>query len=212
MRNFRFDLAINGLDDPGARRETQRLWPSVIVDGGINEVGAAVAQYRLDWPSSACLMCWFEEPRVDEKCLQSRWNGLQRGSLGDANRVLSDQDIESADEQKQEWLKEQRRQGKTICSIITEAQLAARLGISANDGFRPSAPFVASASASLVVAAAVKALLFPDAPAPAMFQIGSVFLGPEHSAWVNRSPSERCQCVLQREQIRRMHASRSHCG
>jgi hypothetical protein len=46
-------LILNGLDDVNARRATQRLWPSVIVDGGINEVGAAVVQHRLDRPESA---------------------------------------------------------------------------------------------------------------------------------------------------------------
>src|SRR5204862_7425995 len=34
------DLVLNGLDDPDARCATQRLWPSLIIDGGINDVGA----------------------------------------------------------------------------------------------------------------------------------------------------------------------------
>jgi hypothetical protein len=202
------ELALNGLDDSGARRETQRLWPSVMIDGGINEAGAAVVQYRLDWQESACLMCWFEAPWIDEKALQSRWTGLNRNSLVDANRQLSDQDIAAADESKREWLRERQREGKTVCSIITEAQLEARLGVAANDGFRPSVPFVASASASLVMAAAVKAFAFPQAPAPSMFQIGSLFLGPEHSAMAKRSPSERCQCVSQRRLITAVRAAR----
>ncbi|MBS0418660.1 MAG: ThiF family adenylyltransferase [Proteobacteria bacterium] len=202
------DLALNGLDDPGARRETQRLWPSVIIDGGINEVGAAVTEYRLDWQECGCLMCWFDAPQLDEKALQSRWTGLRRDSLDDANRQLSDRDIVTADESKREWLRARQREGKTVCSVVTEAQLAARLGVAANEGFRPSVPFVAAASASLVVGAAVRAFVFPQEPAPSMFQIGSLFLGPAHSATAKRSPSERCQCVLQRKLIMAVHARR----
>jgi molybdopterin/thiamine biosynthesis adenylyltransferase len=192
------DLILNGFDDIDARREAQRLWPSVIVDGGINEVGAAVVQYRLDRPDSACLMCWFETPKCDEKALQSRWTGLSRDALHDANRQLSDQDIATADESKRRWLRECQREGKTVCSIITEAQLASRLGVTANSGFRPSVPFVASASAALVVAAAVKAHAFPEAPTPSMFQIGNLFFGPNHNAAVERVPLSHCQCVTQR--------------
>lgn len=206
---LRIDLALNGLDDIDARRETQRLWPSVIVDGGINEVGAAVVQYRLDRPEDACLMCWFEAPQIDEKELQRRWTGLDLSSLTDAHRPLSDQDIAAAEESKRDWLRDRQREGKTICSIITEAQLAARLGIAANEGFRPSVPFVASASASLVMAAAVKALVFPQATGPSMFQIGSLFLGPEHSAHARRSASERCQCVTQRHLISALRGRRT---
>jgi molybdopterin/thiamine biosynthesis adenylyltransferase len=209
LNGLMIDLALNGLDDVAARRETQRLWPSIVIDGGINEVGAAVVQYQLDWPESACLMCWFEAPQIDEKILQSRWTGLHRDSLRDANRQLSDQDIAAADESRREWLRERQREGKTVCSIITEAQLAARLGVTASNGFRPSVPFVASASASLVVAAALKALAFPGAPAPSMFQIGSLFLGPQNSQSVKRQPSERCQCVVQRHLITALRARRT---
>jgi molybdopterin/thiamine biosynthesis adenylyltransferase len=208
LDGLNIDLALNGLDDSAARCETQRLWPSVIVDGGINEVGAAVTQYRLNWLDSACLMCWFQASQVDEKALQSRWTGLRRDSLDDANRPLSNQDIAGAEESKREWLRARQLEGKTVCSIITEAQLAARLGVAANDGFRPSVPFVASASASLVVAEAVKSLAFPNAPAPSMFQIASLFLGPEHSAAATRLPSQRCQCVVHRSLITAMRDRR----
>lgn len=206
------DQVINGLDDVDARRETQRLWPSVIIDGGINEVGAAVVQHWLDRADSACLLCWFEPTKTDEKALQSRWTGLHRDSLRDADRQLTEQDISAAAESKREWLRERQREGKTVCSIMTEAQLAARLGVSANDGFRPSVPFVASASAALVVAAAVKANAFPQAFAPSMFQIGSLFLGPEQNAALEREPSERCQCVTHRALIRAVRGSRTRGG
>ena len=113
-------------------------------------------------------------------------DGIAPGFASRCQSPLSDQDIAAADQSKREWLRARQREGKTVCSIITEAQLAARLGVASNDGFRSSVPFVATASASLVLAAAVKTHAFPKAPAPSMFQISSMFLGPDHSAPIER--------------------------
>jgi hypothetical protein len=71
VRSMAVDLVLNGLDDIGARHDAQRLWPSVLVDGGINAVGAAVTTQRLDHPEGACMICSFRiaqhrlEPPVD---------------------------------------------------------------------------------------------------------------------------------------------------
>ena len=195
------DLILNGLDDPDPRRHTQRLWPSIVVDGGINEVGAAVIQHRSN-RCEACLTCWFEPPRIDAVALQSRWTGLRADTLRDAARTLTDEDIAAAAPEKQSWLRERQREGKTICSIMTEAQLAQRLGVQADQGFRPSVPFVASAAAALVIAAALKALIFQEALSPSIFQFGNLFLGPEASAgatlesypWLPVRLAARCHC------------------
>ncbi len=201
------DLILNGLDDPNARCQTQRLWPSFIVDGGINEVGAAVIQHR-SGHSEACLMCWFAPPQVVAVVLQSRWTGLRAETLREAARPLTDEDVAAAAPEKQSWLRQCQREGKRICSIITEAQLAQRLSVQLSEGFRPSVPFVASASAALVIAAAVKGLIFQEAPSPALFQFGSIFLGPEASAGATREPTAGCQCVSQRAAISRLQSAR----
>jgi hypothetical protein len=205
------DLILNGLDDPDPRRHTQRLWPSIVVDGGINEVGAAVIQHRSSC-SEACLSCWFEPPEIDAVALQSRWTGLRAETLRDAVRPLKDEDIAAAAPEKQSWLRERQREGKTICSIMTEAQLAQRLGVQADGSFRPSAPFVASAAAALVIAASLKALIFQEAPSPSIFQFGNLFLGPEASAGATRNPTPGCQCVSQRAAIARLQSARRDLG
>lgn len=204
LNDRHINLVLNGLDDPAARRVTQQLWPAVIIDGGINEVGAAVTEYRLDWPESACLMCWFEAPQIDVRELQSKWTGLRTETLEDGGRQLSDCDIEAADRCRQPWLREQQRQGKTVCSIITEAQLASRLGVETESGFRPSVPFVAAAAAALVIAQAVKSVLLPALPTVPMFQMGSLFLGPERSAVARRVPTATCHCQRHRNSILRL--------
>jgi hypothetical protein len=71
-------------------------------------------------------------------------------ALEDASHVISDADIASAAPEKRPWLRECQRQGKTVCSVITEAQLAQRLGIVVADGFRPSVPSAGAGMAALV--------------------------------------------------------------
>ena len=209
VSSLSIDLVLNGLDDVQARRDAQGLWPAVIVDGGINAIGAAVIQHRFDIADMACLMCWFEAPKIDERQLQSQWTGLSAESLIDTGRLLTEDDIARAAESKREWLRAQARAGKTVCSVITEAALARSLGVDVEEGFRPSVPFVATASAAMVVAEAVKALAFPEEPVVSMFQMASVFLGPEESyVKVLRHPSPSCQCIVHRNTINAIGARR----
>lgn len=207
FNNLAIDLVVNGLDSADARRATQRLWPAVIVDGGINEVGAAVVQHQLDDPASACLMCWFEERRGDERDVQSRWTGLSAEAIQDMSRPLSDADIDAARPEKREWLRECQRQRKTICSVINEAQLASRFGIEVEEGFRPSAPFVATAAAALVMAAVVKAIVYRRATG-SLFQLGNLFIGPDCSMSATRVPRDVCPCVAHRRIIEQTRANR----
>lgn len=196
------NLVLNGLDDAEARRTAQDLWPAIIVDGGINEIGAAVTQFRLDQGGHACLKCWFAAEKVDERKEQSRLTGLNINSLADGGRQLTDEDIQSAAEEKQAWLRERKKEGKTLCSIISEAALTAKLGVDVEDGFTPSVPFIATASAAMVMAEAIRALVFPSTPIVANFQIASLFIGPEESSIrLSRFPSRTCQCVVHRKRI-----------
>lgn len=203
------DLVVNALDNVEARREGQNLWPNLIVDGGINELGAAVTHYRLDKGDWGCMKCWFESKLVDERQTQSRVTGLRLSSLNDASRFLTEEDIQQADSEKRDWLRRMMQEGKNICSIMSEAAMTEHLGVKLSQGFRPSVPFVASASAALIMAETVKALLFPESPAKPMFQIASLFLGPEETAQsLIKRPSPSCQCVAHRSHIKQLQLKR----
>jgi hypothetical protein len=202
VTSLAINLVLNGLDDPEARRSAQDLWPAIIVDGGINEIGAAVTQFRLDQQGHACLKCWFETEQVDERKEQSRLTGLSINSLTDGGRQLTDEDIARAAEDKQAWLRERKQERKTLCSIISEAALTLKLGVDVEDGFTPSVPFIATAAAAMVMAEAIKALVFPSTPIVANFQIANLFIGPEESSIsLSRFPSRTCQCVVHRTTI-----------
>jgi molybdopterin/thiamine biosynthesis adenylyltransferase len=203
------DLVLNGLDDVAARHDVQMLWPTTLVDGGINAIGAGVVTHRLDHPEGACLRCTFSLPSQDDRELQSKATGLSKASLTtNLDRPLTGADVDQAEEAKRPWLITKLAEGKTICATITEAQSEKQLGVELEDGFRPSAPFVATASAALMVAEALKALLYPEAVFSQSFQIANLFLGPTSSVASLRRPSQACECVTQREIIDRLAEKR----
>lgn len=203
------DLVLNGLDDVQARHDAQLLWPSVLVDGGINAVGVAVVTHRLDCPHGACMRCSFRLPVFDKRLLQARSTGLSHASLdSDHGRQLNELDVTQAEESQRSWLRDQVAKGKTVCATITDAK-SRLLGLNLENGFSPSVPFVATASAALVVAQALKALAYPNAEFTQRFQIESFFIGPDASVGVLTPADPGCICVAQRTIIDQVAAMRS---
>jgi hypothetical protein len=202
------ELVIAALDDVAARHDTQLAWPRLLFDGGISDVGFGVVQHRLDDEGLACLRCGYDLPEIDHRALQAKWTGLSPSSLDRIDRTLTDDDIRQANPGRRAWLEEQRRQGKNICSLISEASLTA-LGVDAEGGFRPSVPFVATASSALVVGEMVKALLFPENRYSQNHTWGNVFLGVENSLSLRRPARPTCQCITHRGVIEQMRAVRA---
>jgi hypothetical protein len=210
VKGMAVDLVLNGLDDVQARHDAQLMWPSIMVDGGINAIGAAVVTHRLDQPQGACLRCTFQLPLVDGRVAQAKATGLSFESLhGDPGRLLTEADIEEADEAHKPWLREQLQKGRTICSTIAEGQARAALGVQLAAGFKPSVPFVATASAALVVAQALRSLLYPQSRFVQLFQMANLFLGPHASAGVLTPADARCECTTQRSVILRVAGARA---
>lgn len=113
-----------------------------------------------------------------------------------------------AEPARQAWLREQRKAGRTLCSVIAAAQAEKALGIQLDDGFLPSVPFVASAAAALVIAQMVKVLIWPAAEQVHTFQLGNLFLGPEAKAAVRRRADPACECVRHRDRIQALQKRR----
>jgi hypothetical protein len=203
-----FDLVINGLDDIDARKAVQTLWPRLVVDGAINSIGAAVVTHSMAHRELACLRCAFESPVKDHITEHSEVTGLSRTSLeGDQNRPISDEDIAKAVEHARPWLKEQQRLGQTICSTMGAAQ-ASGLGLKLIEGFRPSVPFVAATSAALVMAQVLRNLLWGEERFVHVFQLASVFVGPDTALRVKRPASRHCECTRYRGVIDQLLAAR----
>lgn len=194
------DLIFNGLDKVQARHDSQHAWPSIIIDGGINETGAAVVQHRVDDRGLACLICSFQLPKQNILEVQHQLTGLSPTALSNQGRLLTEEDIDTAAAEKRNWLSAMLREKRTICSVVSEAGLQ-RLGVNAAEGFTPSVPFVATAAAAMVIAEAVKALVFPSTPYVQRFTIGSLFLGPQSLAKSSRFAEQTCLCVKRRPLI-----------
>ncbi|HYW55766.1 MAG TPA: hypothetical protein VE934_02305 [Polaromonas sp.] len=195
LDGLRPDLVINGLDDIGARKAVQKVWPSLLVDGGINSVGAAVRAHSMSHRHLACMRCAFVDPVQDHIDAQSRVTGLARASLeGNQDRPITDEDIAHASSERREWLRAQQRQGRTVCSTMNLAQ-AEGLGLALEEGFQPSVPFVATASAALVMAHVLRTLLWPQMKFFSGFQFESVFAGADTAQRYNKLASPGCECT-----------------
>lgn len=198
------DLVLSGFDDIQARHDVQRLWPSTLVDGGISQLSAGVTQYRVGLDNFSCMKCSFELPKVDLSKHYKRLIGLPLRS-DQLDSFVTDEDVAAASTEHKAMLQNARMQGKKFCSVITDA--SDLLEINAVDGFQPSAPFVASASAALMLSETVKALAFPGAKTAQQFQFGNLLLGPEANAITATAANPDCHCTLQRER-HRAHAAR----
>lgn len=189
------DLVINGLDDIDARKAVQKLWPALLVDGGINSVGAAVRAHSMSHRQFACMRCAFVEAKQDHIVQQSKATGLSRASLeGNTDRPITDKDIADARAERREWLRAQQKLGRKVCSTVMAAE-ADGLGLSLAAGFQPSVPFVATASAALVVAHVLRASLWPQKKFFHGFQFESVFAGPDTAHRYNKLASADCDCT-----------------
>lgn len=203
------DLVVNGLDDIEARKAVQRLWPELLVDGGINSVGAAVRAHSMSHRQFACMRCAFVEAKQDHIAQQSKATGLSRASLeGNTDRPITDQDIAEANPERQEWLRAQQKLGRKVCSTMMAAE-ADGLGLSLAAGFQPSVPFVATTSAALVMAHVLRALLWPQKKFFHGFQFESVFAGPETAQRYNKPASATCDCVRNAALIDTVRAQRA---
>lgn len=170
LQGYAIDLVLGALDDVGARREVQRLWPALLVDGGINSLGAAAIAHRAGDSSSACMRCTFPLPVRRVESLSTQERELHAGR-------------------------------RTVCANLAEADAQKALGINLAGAFRPSVPFVASASAALVMAQAIKGLLWPQEPLHGAVQVESLFLGFATAQRLRRKPSYTCECVLHKAVI-----------
>jgi hypothetical protein len=189
---------LNGLDDVQARHDSQLAWPDLLLDGGINDVGAAVFQHRDDSRRLACIRCGFALPTARLSKTIAELTGLTDAALADPDKIIDDSHVDAAPPELKVWLSSQR--GKSVCSVLGEAALA-HLGVPSHDSFRPSVPFVATGAAALMVAELLKALLYPEREYIQRFTMGNLFLGASHSAGQNSLASPDCLCIRQRDAI-----------
>lgn len=197
-------LALNGLDNIPARRAVQALWPDQIIDGAIGPTLCEVTLHPWEGDLS-CLRCDFEEPTVDAVDIQVRTSGLSAARIAQPLSVVSPADVENAPITRKEWLRS--RQGKPVCSVVSEAVLAALSAEKQTEGFEPSAPFVACLSACMVVAELVRYNAGWRPVLETGFQFDSL-VGPQNGVLKAHARKVDCECLTRRRNIELLRARR----
>jgi hypothetical protein len=190
-------LALDALDTIAARRQVQSLWPDQIIDGAI---GPTICEVTLHpWNGNcSCLRCDFQEAEVDALELQARASGLSPSRLASLSSYVTEADVNAAPEHLKDWLK--RRQGKQICSVVSEAVLASLSLKKPDEGFEPSAPFVACQSSCMVVGEALRYSLGWEPMLHTGFQFDSL-VGPQNGVRKIHFRKSECECVQRRQNI-----------
>jgi molybdopterin/thiamine biosynthesis adenylyltransferase len=191
-------VVVTGLDNIDARHEAQALWPDVIIDGAIGDFPCQVSRHR-HGDDGACLACLFRHPPGPAaEVVASRATGLRPSRTGQAEAVVTDEDVRAAPPDRREWLRE--RLGRPICSVVREG--VARL-ISEEDqgaGFAPSVPFVACLSACMVVAELVKEAAGWSTLLETRYQF-DVLRGPAFGSLVPQEKRRDCTCSARARNI-----------
>lgn len=198
-------VILNALDNVETRHQVQDVWPDLIIDGAIGDFGCQVSVHP--WGRDiACLRCLFQAESVEtaEK-VASRATGLTEARVQHADDLLTEGDVNLASQEKQSWLRE--RIGRMICSVVQEA-VAQELSIKEQRaGFRPSVPFVATLSASMVVGEFVKYQIGLKSSLEPRYQL-DILRGPERGLEIPQERRRDCLCVTRAHNIALVRARR----
>lgn len=201
-------VILGGVDNIDARHDIQRLWADMIIDGAIGDFGCEVSRHP--WGEDiACLMCLFRHPAGEPaERVASRLTGLRTDRALQESSIVTEVDVIEAPVEKQQWLRE--RMGHQICSVIQEAVVRQLSEEQHRQGFAPSVPFVASLSASMVVAELVKhvAGLILSNPLEPRFQC-DVLRGPAYGLPVPQERRRDCICITRRHNIEQWKLQRA---
>lgn len=205
-------LVLNGLDNRDARREVQRLWADLTIDGAIGTFMAQVSVHPGD-PAhdAACLRCLNEPDATGQSAesLAARLTGLASERISDANDVVRDEDVARAPAEMRDALR--ANVGRTICSVTSAAVATAISAERQADDFEPSVPFVATMSAAMVVGEAIKLLAGFERTLEPRFQF-DILVGPSGGIEFPESRHSDCDCTTRRRIIERLRDARRRGG
>jgi molybdopterin/thiamine biosynthesis adenylyltransferase len=198
-------MIVTALDDIDPRHRAQGFWPDVIIDGAIGAFPAQVSRHRFG-EDSACMACLFRHPPgPSANEISSRATGLRASRIADAESVVTDADVEAAPIEHQGFLRE--RLGKPVCSVVQEGIAKEISQVEQKAGFSPSAPFVASFSASMMVAELVKEVAGWGSALQARYQL-DLLRGPMSGLMLPQEKRSDCGCVTRAKNIEKWRLNR----
>ncbi|MES2522552.1 MAG: ThiF family adenylyltransferase [Gemmatimonadota bacterium] len=199
-------VVLNGLDNRDARRAAQRLWADCTIDGAIGDFMCQVSRHPGD-PNvdTACLRCLFA-PEIGPRAevISAAVTGLRVDRVH-ADDMVREEDVQTAPAEHREALR--AHVGRPICSVTSEAMARAISTIAPPEGFEPSAPFVATGSAAMVVGEWVKTVHGLGSPLDPRFQF-DVLHGPGAGLEFAEFRRGDCECTQRRDVIAQYRAAR----
>ena len=190
-------ILLTGLDKPQARREAQRVWPDILIDGATGDTMVGI--HVVHGPGQPCVDCFFPERQVagpPAAADLSDLTGLPRELLVQGEHILSEADLVGVSPAHRTQLASQV--GKPVCG------LASALGLTAlpDEGYQPAVPFVALSASALVVARLVAQSTGVE-PAANFVQYDAL-VGPICRTVEVRQPRGSCDCVTHATIVRRV--------
>ena len=188
-----------------ARHQVQQIWPDLIIDGAISDLACQVSHHSW-FVDEACLICLFRHPDGDRATqIASVATGLSEARAAQTLDTITDTDVQNAPFDKQAWL--QQRLGHKICSVIEEG-IAQQISASKlKQGFQPSAPFVATLSAVMMMSELVKSLSDEETNLEPRFQF-DILRGPQFGMMIPQERRTDCICVNRRRNIELLRQDR----
>lgn len=191
-----------GLDSAQARRDAQRVWPDVLIDGGTGDT--MVSLHVAHGAGQPCMACFFPNTTVPRRPVAADLpdlTTLPRELLVHGDHILDEQDLLLAAVDRREILRGYI--GGPVCS------LASAFGLTdlPEEGYQPAVPFVAMASAALVVGRLV-AITTGTEPAENFVQYDTL-VGPDRRTAERRRGRPSCDCERHHAIVERVRAARA---
>jgi molybdopterin/thiamine biosynthesis adenylyltransferase len=197
-------IVLGGLDSVEARHDLQRFHADLTLDGSTGgPVGTTVALHEA-LPNGPCLRCYFKVDHTGKSAEQRlhELTGLPLSRIARGQEPLTERDLERLDNQQRELVRQFL--GRPVCGLINSAELTGRT----DDGFRPSAAFVAQQAACLVVGAWIARSTGLVSGPPRRIEYDTRF-GPRPDQMIDhRLPTPGCVCQKDAGLISRIRGAR----
>ncbi len=195
-------IVLAGLDSTDARRDAQRIWPDVLIDGATGDT--MVGLHVIHGPGRPCLACFFPDlgrPTAPVASDLAVATSLPREVLIQGDRDLTEDDVLQADEEHRPALR--AFIGRPICG------LASAYGLTdlPDEGYQPAVPFVALTAAALVVGRLI-AIVTSREP-DANFVQYDTLIGPGPRTADHRRGRPACGCRSRQGIIEQVRAART---
>ncbi|MHC3471545.1 ThiF family adenylyltransferase [Streptomyces sp. 7R007] len=197
-------IVLGGLDSVEARHDLQRFHADLTLDGSTGgPVGTTVALHEA-LPTGPCLRCYFKVDHTGKSAEQRlhELTGLPLSRIARGQEPLTERDLDCLGAQQRKLVRQFL--GRPVCGLINSAELTGRT----DDGFRPSAAFVAQQAACLVVGAWIARSTGLVSGPPRRIEYDTRF-GPRPDQMIDRRlPTPGCVCQKDAGLINRIREAR----